>query len=274
MRVVRVLLGVVAILLAIPLTGGGTALWLLSQHQAAGGWFAAALERVGTPGYAVVVPDVDALLRRDASFVQGGDTRLRITARTAGGPLFVGLAPGPALRRYLDGVPHASLYRVRPAVGPLPVTVAEIAGTGRPASRPAEQPFWVAASVRGTVDFAPGSVRGQRLALVLMRPDGSPGLDVRVEVGIRAAWLEPLRWAAIVVGVAGFAAGLALLLWPVPPREIVYVVESRPPEPAACPPDPAEIVDVSSLVATSTAPITPDFEWPPLPAERPAPTRD
>jgi hypothetical protein len=275
MRVVRVLLGVVAILLAIPLMGGGAALWLAGQHRTAGGWFATSLDQVGTRGYAIVVPDVDALLRRDAPVVRGTATGLRITAQVGAAATFVGLAPRPAVQRYLDGVPYVSIDRVRLALGRLPVTARQVGGSRQPATAPAEQPFWVVASGRGTVEWSPGSVRGQELALVVMRFDGSAGVDARLAVGVRPGWLGAVSWALLVVGVAGLAAGLALVLWPVRPREIVYV--ASPPLPATPQPPPvpasrspgwmletAEIIDVSSLVAASTAPITPDFVWPPL----------
>jgi hypothetical protein len=280
MRVVRVLLGVVAITLALPLLGGGTALWLLGQHRSAGGWFAGTLDQVGTPGYAVVVPDVDDLLRRDAPLLNDAATRLRISAGPA---FFVGLAPRAALERYLDGVPYASLTRIRPALGPLPVTVSQIGGARRPPAVPAAQPFWVAASAHGTLDFSPGAVRGQRLALVVMRPDAAASLHASIEVAVRPVWLGVLTWASIVLGGADFAAGLALLCCPTRPREIVYVLPPEPrwdrPQPETAPaqggagsdPPAAEIVDVSALAATCTAPITPDFEWPPVPAVRAEP---
>src|SRR5439155_6940859 len=96
--------GVAAILLALPLLTGGAALVAFGRHP-----FAASLDRVDTEGYAVVVPDVDDLLRRNASFVQGLDASLRVEARIGTAPAFVGLAPRAALLRYLDGVPYASV---------------------------------------------------------------------------------------------------------------------------------------------------------------------
>jgi len=86
MRVLRVLLGVVAILVALPLLLGGVVLWAAMQHRADDGSFTAPLAPVHAAGYAVVVPDVDALLRREAPFVRGGQTTLRFTARAGGGP--------------------------------------------------------------------------------------------------------------------------------------------------------------------------------------------
>lgn len=305
MRVLRTLLGVLAILLAVPLIGGGAVLWSIGEHQSEGGWFSAPLEEVGTAGYAIVIPDVDDLLRRDASFARGAGTGLRVRADIGGRPAFVGLAPRDAVLRYLNGVPYASVSSVRLALGRLPVTAAQVAGPHRPPTVPAQQPFWVAASVAGTVAFTPGSVRGQRLALVVMRADGRAALRAEIAAAVHPAWLPAATWAGIVVGTLALAAGLALLLWPVRRREIVYVVEPdqvgplaarlglRAPTLAALPPAPettpvaalpaapmpapgwlmatGEIVDVSSSDGAADAPITPDFVWPPLaPAGLPA----
>ena len=44
-------------------------------------------------GHAVVVRDVDELLRAEAPFARAGQARLRLDARTPDGPAFVGLAP-------------------------------------------------------------------------------------------------------------------------------------------------------------------------------------
>jgi hypothetical protein len=208
-------------------------------------------------------------------------------------------------------VPYASGSGVRLALGRLPVTVAQVGGPQRPPAQPAAQPFWVGASLAGTLDWSPGTVRGQQLALVVMRPDAGATLHASIAAAVRPGWLPLLTWGSIASGVAGLAAGLVLLLWPVPRREIVYVVEPgqvgplaarlglRPPalatpvtgQPAALelaappvaalPPAPqaatdpgwmmatGEIVDVTAEPVAPAAPITPDFEWPPLaPAAR------
>src|SRR5436305_12474361 len=113
MRLVRLLLGVVAIVLAAPVTCGGIVLWALGRHGSGGGWFYATMDQVGGGGYAVIVPDVDGLLRRDAPFARGTGTGLRLRARAGSGPVFVGLAPRAAVQRYLSGVGYTSITDVR-----------------------------------------------------------------------------------------------------------------------------------------------------------------
>src|SRR3954464_2093285 len=100
-RVIRVGLGALMLLAAVPLMLAGTGLWLVSQHRHDGA-FTAHLERIRTDGRAIVVSDIDALLRRDMPFARGGQTTLSVTAR---GPVFLGLARERDVRRYLDGAP-------------------------------------------------------------------------------------------------------------------------------------------------------------------------
>jgi hypothetical protein len=70
-RLIRAAIGVLLVLLAVPLMLAGGGLWLVDQHKTADGTFAARLESVQAPGRAIVVTDVDALLRADAPFARG-----------------------------------------------------------------------------------------------------------------------------------------------------------------------------------------------------------
>src|SRR2546430_3207017 len=98
MRLVRLVLGTLLVLVALPMVLAGTALWVAMQHRDADGRFSAGLDRVRTDGYAVVVPDVDALLRRGAPFGRRGPT----TPRASGGrPPFLRLAPSAGRGRHL-----------------------------------------------------------------------------------------------------------------------------------------------------------------------------
>ncbi|MBM0278321.1 hypothetical protein JM949_24745, partial [Micromonospora sp. STR1s_6] len=121
MRFARVIAGVLLLVVGIPALFAGGALWLVTRHADPGGAFAGRFETVRTPGHAVVVGDLDRLLRQEAPFARTGQTRLRLDARTTDGPAFVGLAPAVEVRRWLEPVPHAAVRRVALARGPLPV---------------------------------------------------------------------------------------------------------------------------------------------------------
>ncbi|MEV0133605.1 hypothetical protein AB0H83_34715 [Dactylosporangium sp. NPDC050688] len=125
-RLVRAGVGALLLLIAVPVALAGGGLWVAMEHRAGDDTFTARLERLRSSGRAVVVPDIDALLRADAPFARGGQTTLSLSAVGSGGPLFIGLAEDTAVQRYLGGQVQAQVSRVRLARGPLPVELTEV----------------------------------------------------------------------------------------------------------------------------------------------------
>lgn len=294
MRLVRLVLGTLLVLVALPMVLAGTALWVAMQHRDADGRFSAGLDRVRTDGYAVVVPDVDALLRREAPFVRGGQTTLRVSGA---GRLFLGLAPSADVDRYLAGVPGARLTRVRLARGPLPVELATVSGRGKPTEPPGDLRYWYAVGRPGsggvTLSWSPSAVRGRHLALVVMNADATARVDARLTATVSPRWLNPTAWGLLILGTVLLVFAVAALLWPGRRRDIVYVVEPsqvpeisarlgvRPPlpvpattvarapvpVPAAAPGRPGTVAPVP-VPADLPPSVRPNLAWPPAAAER------
>lgn len=223
-RVVRAVTGSVLLLAGIPLLLAGGVLWFAMQHQDPAGGYAAPLATIDIDGYAVVASDVDALLRREAPFARGGRTTLRLTARTDTGPAFVGLARAADVARYLAGVPYAQVDRVRLARGPLPVSTSAVTGAGRPLAAPAEQPFWLASSGAGALEWRPYERRGEQLALVVMDPAAGPARTVNLTAHLQPEWIGTTAVGLLVLGAVLVVVAVAALAWPRREREIIYVV--------------------------------------------------
>ncbi len=236
------LLGVAAILVALPLLLAGVTLWAVMQHRAADGWFTASLAPIPSPGYAVVVPDVDTLLRHEAPFVRGGQTTLRFTARTGTGPAFIGLAPRAAVQRYLTGVRHDDVTRIRLARGGLPAAVSPVSGSSTPTAPPG-QSFWVVSSGSGTLFWSPSDLRGEQLSLVVMNPTGAATDQVQATAAMLPRWLDPTTYGLLILGTVAFLIGMVLLFWPRRYREIVYVVE------------PSQVPEIAARLGISTEPL-------------------
>lgn len=251
MRLVRVIIGTVLVVVALPMLVAGGALWGAMQHRGSDGAFGARITPVSTSGYAIVAPDLDGLLRREASFARGGETTLSV-AGTSGKRLFIGIAPVPDMQLYLAGHARAQLNRVRLARGTLPVDLRQLpGGTGTvpaPAAapgtpptslvQPATLPFWQAASHRSgnreTLTWSPSSMRGQHVALVIMNADGAPDVNAALTATVNPGWLDPTTWGLLILGTVLFVLGSGALVWPRRYRDIVYVVEpSKLPEIAA-----------------------------------------
>ncbi|MFY1598482.1 hypothetical protein [Micromonospora sp. WMMD737] len=233
MRIVRVLAAMLLLTVGITALLAGGALTLLARQADPGGAFSARFETVQTPGHAMVVRDVDELLRAEAPFTRAGQARLRLDARTPDGPAFVGLAPADEVRRWLEPVAHAEVRRVALARGPLPVRLqpagpapsanpAPSAGP-TPSVAPIGQPFWVREGI-GALEWTPAELADRRLSLVVMRPDGRADLSLELRAGLRAGWTAPTTAGLLAGGVLAVALAL-LLLRPVRPREVVFVVE-------------------------------------------------
>ncbi|TDC41888.1 hypothetical protein E1166_09735 [Micromonospora sp. KC213] len=226
MRFVRVFVGMLLLVVGIPVLLAGAGLSVAAGRAAADGAFTARVEPLRTPGRAVLVADVDALLRAEAPFTRVGPSRLRLTARTADGPAFAGLAPTEEVRRWLGPFPHATVDRVAVARGPLPVRLTDAASapTGSVPAAPREARFWVREGV-GAIEWSPAELAGRRLSLVVMRPDGGADLSVDLRAELRVDWLRPVAWALLAAGLLLVGLAMPALLWPLRPREVVFVVE-------------------------------------------------
>lgn len=263
MRFARALAGMLLLVIGIAALVAGGALWVVARYADPDGDFHARFEPVRTTGHAVVVTDVAGLLRRDAPFVRAGSNRLRLSARTADGPAFLGLAPTAEVRRWLGDAPYATVGRVAVTRGALPVRLDPVDGTApaAPPAGPIGRAFWVREGI-GVLEWDPAEFDDRSLSLVLMRPDGRADVSVDVRADLRAAWLTPARWALPPAGV--LLAGLAVLLLgrPPRPREVVFVVE----------PDQVPVLarrlGVTSLSALGAPPVRP-AATPTIPAERP-----
>jgi hypothetical protein len=228
MRFVWTLTGMLLLTVGTAALLGAAALGLLTGHAGPDGAFTARFETVQTPGHAVVVTDLDALIRQEVPFARGGQARLRLDARTPDGPAFVGLAPAEEAQRWLAGAPHAAVLRMSLARGPLPVRLAQVTpAAGTPPTvpaAPAAQTFWVRAD-HGVLEWNPDDLAGQRLSLVLMRPDGGAGVTLDLRAELRAGWIAPATWGSLTGGTLLVILAGLVLLRPVRPREVVIVVE-------------------------------------------------
>ncbi|MEV4277771.1 hypothetical protein [Actinoplanes xinjiangensis] len=230
MRVFRTILGMLLLTIGLPTLLGGGGLWAVMQHRDPGGAFSGELQRLTVPGYAVVIPDIDRLLRDDAPFARIGDTRIRLSAATVDGRAFLGLAPSDEVARYLTGVPHTQIDAIDIGTGLLPVTTSRVGGRRAPTGAPVQQPFWTT-SGSGQISLTPAELTDRPYSLVLMNPGGAAVLRIAVVAEVRPGWLNSGTWGLLTLGTLLVMAGVIVLVWPGRRREVVYVVEpSQVPE--------------------------------------------
>ncbi len=139
-----------------------------------------------------------------------GTIRIRVTPSAGAGPLFVGIAPAPAVRGYLTGV------RFDTADG---ITHHQVRYTahrgGAPATPPGQAGLWAAQATGPGRQALSFPARDGSWLVVAMNADGSRPVSVRMHV---AATLPSLLWIAtglLAGGVLLLAAGTILVVFPV-----------------------------------------------------------
>ncbi|SDT69215.1 hypothetical protein [Actinoplanes derwentensis] len=230
MRVFRTILGMLLLTTGLPALLTGSGLWVVMQHRDPGGAFTGELQRLTVPGYAVVVPDIDRLLRDDVPFARINGTQLRLSAVTADGQAFLGIAPSEQVARYLAGTPYSRVDAVDIGTGILPVTTVRQGGRGIPAGAPGMQDIWTTKGT-GRLSVSPGALGDRPYSLVLMHPRGAPVVRLAAIAEVRPGWLNTGTWGLLTLGTLLLMAGIVILTWPARRREVVYVVEpSQVPE--------------------------------------------
>ena len=206
-RITALVIGVVLVLLALPLLGGGgTALWAdLTQRE--GGYATTDVHEFSTSGSALATVSTELGSAGVGWLYAPGlldKVRIRVTPASAGPPLFVGIGPTAEVDRYLTGVDHTVITEFWED------EVETVAG-GTPQSAPGAQDFWVASSTGSgprTLEWDPtdGS-----WTVVVMNADGRPGIDMGADLGAR---MPAVLWIALGVLIAGavFLAGGGLLI--------------------------------------------------------------
>jgi hypothetical protein len=253
MRVLRVFAGILTLLLALPVLVAGGLSWWAMQHRSPDGAFRASVTPVEAPGRVLVVPDIDAILRRDAPIARAEKTTLRLSANG-----FIGMAEPADVAAFLAGSGYTTLHGITLGRGPLPTRTSNV--NGSPVTDPQNQDFWVR-SGSGQLTWTPAVDRGQRLALVVVAATGDE--PIRVAAAVTAGWLNSTTWGLLILGPVMLLLGFAALAWPQRPREIVYVMDrpAMPGAPVLPPrqmsigtPDPAHVPGVPALAAAVGAP--------------------
>ena len=203
-RVVLIVVGVVAGVIALGLLAGGCALVAVDQTQRDDdGFLMSPSQEFATPTYAVVSEDADidtggAEWALDTFL---GTVRIRSDSDRA---VFVGIAPAAEVDRYLEGVEHDVVDDLDSTGNP---EYSRRAGSA-PSEPPGSETFW-AESVAGqgeqTLDWEP---KDGDWRVVLMNEDASRGVSSEMSIG---AELDTILWIGIGLLVAGglLAAGAA-----------------------------------------------------------------
>jgi hypothetical protein len=190
---------VAAVLGAVVVAAGGTAIWANTWERDDNGYFSANAHRYQTHTRAIATDSITV-----GSYVPtwlAGKVRLDVSGNK---PLFVGIAPKDTVDAYLARVEHTEATNLD--LDPFKVTYVDHTGTVDP-GRPAGEPFW-AAAVSGSSSLA-WKLRSGTWSIVVMNADGSRDVAATIGVGVK---VPALLWVGIGLSLLGgallVAAGL------------------------------------------------------------------
>jgi hypothetical protein len=206
-RVLAVVLGSIAALIAIALLLGGAA--LIGAHASArdsDGYYTTGTERLATGTYALTAEDID--LGSDAADVVPKDVlgRVRIRAERPGGrPVFLGIGPEPEVDAYLRGVAHAEVDDLDPPRY-------RVSGGGAPRHPPSAERFWVASTEGSGRQAVTWEVEGGQWTIVAMNADAARRVVLDADVGAKVGWFLGVGIGMVVVGLLLLAGGVVLIV--------------------------------------------------------------
>ena len=204
-RVIALVAGSILALASVVLLGGsGAVAW--ADHEQQGSYLTAGTATYSTGGYALV--SAPGRLHGGWSLLGWlvGDVRIRVTATSPARAVFVAIAPAADVSRYLTGVSYMTVT----ALGDQDVV--QHLGIAAPAP-PAAALSWSAQAEGTGSQTLRWTARAGDWTVVVMNPDGSPGVTVGADVGVTAPALPWLATGLLVTGaMAGLLAGVLILI--------------------------------------------------------------
>jgi hypothetical protein len=188
------------------LASGGTAMWY-DRTQRDSGYVTTDVHELSTTGSALVTVPTD-LGSAGIGWLYSpgvlGKVRIRVTPATSESALFVGIGRSTDVDRYLAGVNHTVIDEFWSDEDHT------VSGSAS-ASPPGEQKFWAATATGPGAQTVVWDPKAGSWSVVVMNPDGRPGIDVEGDLGAR---IPALPWIALGLLVAGvvFLAGGGLLI--------------------------------------------------------------
>ena len=210
-RIILLVLGSLAALLALALlAAGGVLLWANTQKDS-DGYFRTGAHNYATDSYALESDDLDVGQEGpDWLFEKGRLARIRIEGTSPdGGDLFIGIGPKEQVENYLDGVAHAVVTNVD--FHPFRVSYRDEPGDA-PSAAPGDQSFWAASDSGASPSVSWDVAKGSWVAVV-MRPDGSQAVSADLVLGAKVGWLLWVAVGLLVGGALVLAAAVLLIFF-------------------------------------------------------------
>jgi len=216
-RIILLIFGIIGILISIGLlVGGGAVLWADNTIKDGEGFYTTKTIQIEKDSYAIVTGPTNIDIEADWGWGWQWDWGNLATFKVEGSSndsskqLFIGIASESDLDAYLSGVQHDEVINIH--VYPDSIDYQHHSGSVVPGA-PTSQTFWTSSTHgAGTQslewDLEPGSH-----SLVLMNSDGSAGVDISIEFGVKIPWLLGVGIGLLAGGVIALGTGSMMVIF-------------------------------------------------------------
>lgn len=122
--------------------------------------------------------------------------------------IFIGIARTSDIDAYLNGVEYSEITRF--SMFPDNLSYSNHSGVVVPGA-PVDQSFWTASSYGAGTETLEWDVESGRYSLLLMNGDGSEGIDLDVEFGLKIPWLIGVGIGLLLMGLIGIIISIVLI---------------------------------------------------------------
>jgi len=210
-RIVAVVAGVIVGLMAIFFLIAGAFLTVgYAVTTEDDGYFDTSPKRFGTPTAAITTEEAD--LTADPAppdwLWEFLDFSVRFRVVGTDGAVFLGIGDESDVSSYLGSAAYDEVAEIRPGDS---VRYRSVPGSGT-VEPPVDQDFWVAATSGPGAQELVWDVAGGNWVVVLMNPDGSPGVVADVAIGAKSGAVLPVGIAMLGFGLLLFVIAVVIIV--------------------------------------------------------------
>jgi hypothetical protein len=211
-RLIAIILGSLLALIGLAIGGGAGAVLIangvLRDDQ---GFFTSKKEAFASQTPAITTKNLDVVTAGPGDVLETtGFASLRVRASSnSTKSVFVGIARPDDVNAYLRGVAHDEIADL--TYDPFEVRYAPQPGSSRVAA-PTAQTFWVAQAVGSGEQTLRWGVRDGTWVAVVMNADGSPGVAVRADAGVKVRHLVAIGLGLLAVGFVILGLGVTTII--------------------------------------------------------------
>ena len=219
-RIVLLVLGSIALLVAVGLfAGGGAILWVNTSLTDSQGFITTETEQLTTDSHAIVFPhlnlEVGKVVGRWGVWgpSRGDFVTIKVTVSSNDPPknIFVGIAEASDAVSYLDNVEYDEIMRVSVSSSrSFEIEYLRHTGEATP-SDPTTHTFWTLSQHGSGTRALEWSPEAGSYSIVLMNEDGSAGVDLTMEVGAKIPLLSMIGSILLAVGVIPLIIGAIII---------------------------------------------------------------